>query len=55
VWYARDLGADVRIVAHDPNPAAGDQQTELINIVFGDPDPSIFAAPVGYRIEARQP
>ena len=33
VWYAKDLGADVRIMAHDPNPEAGEQQTDLINVL----------------------
>jgi hypothetical protein len=49
VWFAKDLGADVRIVAHDPNPEAGDQQTDLINIRYGDP---IFVAPTGYTVQA---
>lgn len=54
VWYAKDLGTDVRIVAHDPDPEAGDQQTDLIDITYGDPDPSIFFAPAGYSIQAAQ-
>jgi hypothetical protein len=52
VWFAKNLAADVRIVAHDPNPEAGDQQTDLISITYGDPDPSIFASPAGYAIQA---
>jgi hypothetical protein len=55
VWYAKDLGADARIVAHDPSPEAGDQQTDLISITYGDPDPSIFAPPSGYSIQAEHP
>jgi hypothetical protein len=55
VWFAKDLGADVRITAHDPNPEAGDQQTDLINITYGNPDPSIFALPAGYTIQAGHP
>lgn len=55
VWYAKDLGADVRIMAHDPNPEAGDQQTDLINIAYGDPDPSIFAPPPGYTVQPAHP
>jgi hypothetical protein len=54
VWFAKTLGADVRIVAQDPNPEAGDQQTDLINISYGDPDPSIFASPAGYSIQSHQ-
>jgi hypothetical protein len=52
VWFAKELGADVRIVARDPNPEAGDQQTDLISITYGDPDASIFTPPPGYVIQA---
>jgi hypothetical protein len=55
VWFAKDLAVDVRIVARDPNPEAGDQQTDLINITYGDPDSSIFARPAGYSIQPTQP
>jgi hypothetical protein len=55
VWYAKDLGADVRIVAHDPNPEAGDQQTDLIDISYADPDPSNFVPPPGYPIQSAHP
>jgi hypothetical protein len=55
VWYAKDLGADVRILARDPNPEAGDQQTELIDITYSEPDPSIFAPPTGYAVQSAQP
>jgi hypothetical protein len=55
VWHAKDLGADVRILAHDPNPEAGDQQTELIDITYSEPDPSIFALPTGYAVQSAQP
>jgi hypothetical protein len=51
VWYAKDLGADVRIVTHDPDPKAGDQQTDLIGIVYGEPDPSLFIPPAEYAIQ----
>lgn len=49
---AKDLGSDVRIVAHDPDPKAGDQQTDLIRTVYGEPDPSIFVPPAEYSIQA---
>jgi hypothetical protein len=55
VWYAKDLGADVRITAHDPNPEAGDQQTDLIDITYGKPDPSIFVPPTGYTVQSAHP
>jgi hypothetical protein len=55
VWFSRELGADVRIVAHDPDPEAGDQQTDLINITYGDPDPSIFTPPAAYPIQPTHP
>lgn len=51
VWYSKDVGSDVRIVAHDPDPKAGDQQTDLTGIVYGEPDPSIFAPPAEYSIQ----
>jgi hypothetical protein len=55
VWYAKDLGSDVRIVAHDPDQKAGDQQTDLVGIVYGEPDPSIFEPPAEYSTQlARQ-
>ncbi|MGB9431788.1 MAG: hypothetical protein WBQ89_06065 [Candidatus Acidiferrum sp.] len=55
VWYAKDLGGDVRILAHDPDPEAGDQQTELIDITYSEPDPSIFTLPTGYAVQSAQP
>ena len=54
VWYAKELGSDVRIVEHNPDPKAGDQETDLIDIQYGDPDPSIFSAPAGYSNQAAQ-
>jgi hypothetical protein len=48
VWYAKDLGSDVRIVDHNPDRKAGDQETDLIDIKYGDPDPSIFSSPASY-------
>ena len=51
VWYAKDLGSDVRVVDHNPDPKAGDQQTDLIDIKYGAPDPSIFSSPAGYSIK----
>ena len=54
VWYSRDLGADVHIEAHDPDARAGDQQTDLIDIKAGEPDPSIFAVPTDYSVQQAQ-
>jgi hypothetical protein len=54
VWYAKDLGSDVRIVDHNPDPKAGDQQTDLIDIKYGAPDPSLFSPPAGYSNQAAQ-
>jgi hypothetical protein len=51
VWYAKDLGSDVRILAHNPDPKAGDQQTDLIIIVYGEPDPSTFVPPAEYSVQ----
>ena len=55
VWYAKDLGADVRTMAHDPDPEAGGQQTDLTSITYGDPDPSVFAPPPRYTVQAAHP
>jgi len=55
VWYAKEIGSDVRIIAHDGDPKAGDQETDLIDIKYGEPDPSIFVPPVGYAIQSSQP
>jgi hypothetical protein len=52
VWYSKDLGSDLRIVTHNPDPKAGDQETNLVDIDYGEPDPAIFAAPAGYPIQA---
>jgi hypothetical protein len=52
VWYSKDLGSDVRIEAHDPDPKAGDQQTDLINVNYGEPDPSTFVLPADYSVRA---
>jgi hypothetical protein len=39
-------------VTPDPDPEAGDQQTDLIGITYGEPDLSIFSPPAGYSIQA---
>jgi hypothetical protein len=54
VWYAKDLGFDVRILDHNPDPKAGDQQTELIDIKYGEPDPAIFSPPSDYSNQVAQ-
>lgn len=54
VWYAKDLGTDVRIVDHNPDPKAGDQQTDLTDIKYGEPDPSVFSPPAGYSNQVAQ-
>jgi hypothetical protein len=54
-WYAKEIGSDVRIIAHDADPEAGDQQTDLIDITYGELDPSIFAPPAGYAIQDARP
>ena len=40
------------IMADDPDPEAGDQQTTVISFTYGDPDPSVFALPAGYTVQA---
>jgi hypothetical protein len=55
VWYSKEIGSDIRIVAHDPDPKAGDQQTDLVDIKYAEPDPSIFVPPAGYATQAAHP
>jgi hypothetical protein len=55
IWYAKEIGADVRIVAHDADPEAGDQQTDLIDVTYGEPDPSIFTPPANYATQTDRP
>jgi len=55
VWYAKEIGSDVRIIVHDGDPTAGDQETDLVDIKYGEPDPAIFAAPVGYATQSLRP
>ena len=43
VWYAKELGSDVRIVDHNPDHKAGDQQTDLLDIKYVEPEPSVFS------------
>jgi hypothetical protein len=47
----RTSGLMSAFVAHDPDPKAGDQQTDLSGIVYGEPDPSIFVPPSEYSIQ----
>jgi hypothetical protein len=54
VWCAKDLGSDVRIVEHNPDPKAGDQETDLIDIKYGEPKPSMFSPPAGYSVRVAQ-
>ena len=47
-WYSPDLKLEVMTRHNDPR--TGEQITRLINIVRGDPDPSLFQLPAGYQI-----
>lgn len=47
-WYSQDLQIDVMTVHSDPR--TGTTTTALINVVRGEPNPSLFKVPPGYTI-----
>ena len=46
-WYSPDLHVEVKSMHSDPR--TGEDDTDLINIVRGEPDPSLFQLPAGYQ------
>jgi hypothetical protein len=47
-WYSQDLQIEVKTVHSDPR--TGTTTTALINLVRGEPNPSLFTVPPGYTI-----
>jgi hypothetical protein len=47
-WYSQDLQIEVKTVHSDPR--TGTTTTALINLVRGEPNPSLFTVPAGYTI-----
>jgi len=52
VWNSRDLGI---VLAITDDPRSGKVTYELDDITFGEPDPSLFAPPEGYKIRDVNP
>jgi len=47
-WIARDIGVAMLRITDDPQN--GRTTTEVTDMTQGDPDPSLFAPPPGYRL-----
>ena len=48
-WYSPDLKVVVK--SEDSDPRSGDRTMELEGLTRGDPDPSLFHAPEGYKVQ----
>ncbi len=47
-WYSPDL--QVEVMTKHSDPRTGEEVMRLANINRAEPDPSLFAAPVGYQL-----
>jgi hypothetical protein len=52
-WYSDDLHEDLLLIHKDPR--TGEQKVMLTDIKRGDPDPSFFEVPEGYKIVDMNP
>jgi hypothetical protein len=52
-WWSQELQQDL-LVTHD-DPRTGKSTYEIEELMFGEPDPSLFVAPEGYSIEPTRP
>jgi hypothetical protein len=50
-WFSPELHVEVKYLHSDPR--TGEDSTDLINIVRGEPDPSLFQLPAGYQQSTR--
>ena len=48
-WYSQELGLQMLIINDDPR--RGKTTTEYEELSLGEPDPALFAVPVGYKVE----
>ena len=48
-WYSPDLKVVVK--SEDSDPRSGERTMELEGLTRGDPDPSLFHAPEGYKVQ----
>ncbi len=53
VWLSPDLAIIVRRISDDPR--TGRSETDVTDVVPGDPDPSLFAAPENYDVRDMRP
>ncbi|HLH41734.1 MAG TPA: hypothetical protein VKV74_02020 [Bryobacteraceae bacterium] len=51
VWTAADLGLPLYVKHHDHS---GESIQEYKNVQVGDPDPSVFAIPAGYKVTEKE-
>jgi hypothetical protein len=47
-WYSKEL--QVEVLSITPRDPMGEREVRMVNIQRGEPDPSLFLAPVGYQI-----
>jgi hypothetical protein len=47
-WYSKELQMEVLSIT--PRDPMGEREVRVVNILRGEPDPSLFLAPVGYQI-----
>lgn len=52
VWSSRELDVDVQVKRNDPR--MGTRTTTMTEVSLGEPDPSYFQIPEGYRLEKRK-
>ena len=53
LWLSPDLAIIVRHINDDPR--TGRSETDVTDVVPGDPDPSLFVAPEGYEVRDMRP
>lgn len=47
-WYSKELQMEVLSIT--PRDPMGEREVRVVNILRGEPDPSLFLAPIGYQI-----
>jgi hypothetical protein len=52
-WWCQELQQDL-LVIHD-DPRTGKTTYEIEELMFGEPDPSLFVTPAGYSVEPTRP
>ncbi len=52
-WVAKDL--DLALLSINDNSRRGRTTVEVVDLKQGDPDPTLFAAPAGYKVGENKP